>query len=71
LKRRSILCAVATYTAEFPFALFRHPSRLTRRQLDEVLVRLYKGRLRVLEDNLGIIGVRSTRNKGRCTQRQQ
>jgi hypothetical protein len=61
---------VTTYTAELPFAFFRHPSRLTGRQLDEVLIRLYKG-LRVLKDNLRFIWVRSTCNKGRSTQRQQ
>jgi hypothetical protein len=62
---------VNTYTAKLPFAFFCYPSRLTGRQLDEVLVRLYKGCLGFLDDDLRFIWVRSTCNKGRSTQRQQ
>jgi hypothetical protein len=62
---------VNTYTAKLPFAFFRHPSRLTGRQLDEVLVRLCKCCLGVLEDDLRFVWVRSTCNEGRRTQRQQ
>jgi hypothetical protein len=60
-----------TYTTKLPFTFLGHPSCLTWRQLDEVLIRLYEGSLRVLENNLGIYRVRSTCNKSCGAQRQQ
>jgi hypothetical protein len=58
------------YTTKLPFAFFCHQPGLAGRQLDEIFIRLYKGLLRALENNLRVFGVRSTCDKCRRTQRE-
>jgi hypothetical protein len=52
-----------TYATEFPLLLLSDPTCLARRQLDEVLIGLDDGRLRLLEHDLSVFGVRDSSSK--------